>query len=183
MKNFLIFVLLVGVVVLGFLLYRNRTSRFQSANPGGGSKRHAAPYQTTDHKNQTITVVDCPTIAGNNNDVCIIPISYLEGMSGASDYGIVVHRNWTIVWYGDQGETLNVQQLPGRDCIKHGDEDSPDPNDKNLTGAISPVAVLQFAQITGNPKHDGVCFKTTVTVTPKNGTPTTYDPHMFNGGP
>lgn len=181
MKNVVIVVLLIAVGVLGFLLYRDLQAK--QAGRRGRPETHPAPYQTTDHKGQPITVVDCPTIAGQNNDVCIIPISYLEGMSGASDYGIVVHRNWTIVWYGDQGETLNVQPLPGRDCVKHGDEDAPDPNEKNLTPTISPQGVVQFAQVTSNTKHYGHCFKTTVIVTPKNGTPTTYDPHMFDSGP
>lgn len=183
MKNFLIFVLLLGVVVLGFLLYRNRTSGLQSVSSiGGGVPKPGTPRKTKDHKHQDITVQDCPTLAGQT-DVCIIPISYLESMSGASDYGIVVHRNWTVVWYGDQGETIDVQQLPGRDCIKHDQDDIPSQTEPNLTGTISPKGRVQVARVTGSPDHDGFCFKTTVTVTLKSGVVTTYDPHMFDGGP
>jgi hypothetical protein len=180
MKNFLIFLLLVVVVVLGFLLYKRQTAASQPLKPG---RTAGATHQRKDHKGNNVNTQDCEILVGQNNDVCIIPISYLRNMTqpGGQDTAIEVHRKYTLIWYGDGGESLDVQPLPGVDCSKHA-PDPPSPSSPNLTGQISSPGVLQVAQVTDAPDHDLYCYKTTVKVT-LNGQTTQIDPHIFNYGP
>jgi hypothetical protein len=178
MKNALVLVLVIALVVLGLLFYK-RTHGFV------GKAR--ATHQRTDHNGKPVNTEECETLVGKNNDVCIIPISYLLSMTtgGRPDTNALeVHHKDTIVWYGDHGESIEVQQMTGADCSKHAPGDPPDNppyGSDPLLVDITPVSPnLTYAHITDNPKNDRYCYKTNINVTTLDGKKIPIDPHTFD---
>lgn len=189
MKNTLIFLLLVAVIVLGFLLYKNRNAAGSvTASGTGGATKAGGPVTHTrkNHNGKNVETEDCAR-TGANNDTCVILISYLNAMvQSGKDRAIEVLSNDTIKWVGDGGETIVVQQLPGVDCWKHSQPDppnqQPNPGDQYLTGPFSGSATVQIGQVTKNPNNIGFCYKTNIQVTPLKGQPYPIDPHIFDQG-
>ena len=193
MKNTLIFLLLVAVIVLGFLLYKNRNAAGSvTASGTGGATKAGGPVTHTrkNHNGKNVETEDCAR-TGANNDTCVILISYLNAMvQSGKDRAIEVLSNDTVKWVGDGGETIVVQQLPGVDCWTHSQPDPPElqkpiPGDKYLTGPFSGSATVQIAQVTSNSKNIGFCYKTNIQVTPppsQGKPPYTIDPHIFDQG-
>lgn len=176
MKNALILVLLVVLAVLGFLCF-------------GKSKSHVGTprekHQRHDHNGKPVDTQECEYLVGKNKDVCIIPISYLQSMitGGQPDTAMEVHRKETIIWYGDKGESIVVQQMTGIDCSRHDQQDNPPPGSGAFLVDIKQVTPnIASAYITDNPKNDLYCYKTNINVT-VNGRTTTIDPHDFSDGP
>lgn len=189
MKNVLIFVLLVLVLVLGFFLYKQRNVGFIKVGPPAPKLVRAPGQQHNRHdKNGALVVThECDIII--NNDTCVLPISYLRRMAqpGQDTYAYEVRHDDKIIWFGDAGESLDVQPLKPVACSN---STPPPPGTTSLTDTISPPAVLQIGHVRGDPgnddsAHDFYCFKTTVNVTvgvPPNTTTTPIDPHIFNAG-
>jgi hypothetical protein len=102
---------------------------------------------------------------------------------GRPDAAMEVHHKETIIWYGDHGESIAVQQMTGIDCSKHDQPDNPPSGSGPFLVNITQVMPsLAYAYITDNPKNDGYCYKTNINVT-VNGRTTTIDPHDFGSGP
>lgn len=180
MKNVLIVVLIVVVIALGFLLYKNRSAG-AGLKPPKMARTSGATHIRNDKNGKNVSTKDCDILIGQNNDICVIPISYLRKMMqpGQDDYALEVHHKDTIIWYGDGGESLDVQPIGGADCP--GLSDAPQ-SGTNLTDTISSPGVLQFSQVPDDKGRDNYCYKTKVNVT-VNGKTTPLDPHMFNDGP
>jgi len=171
MKNALLLVLLVVVVVLGFLCYKNKST----------SKEQAMQHQRRDHSGKSVKTVDCPMRAGQDKKTCIIPISYLRGMLNGwdEDYAIEVHHKDTIKWIGDNGESIQVpDEMPGVRCSDHTQRDNPPKGEPSLISHISSGGNIVTAQVTANTNNEKYCYKNTIQVT-TNGKTTPIDPHEF----
>ena len=175
MKKALILVLLVVLVALGFFCYGRSKRRGFVGNPGAKHQRH-------DHNGKIVDTEECETLVGQHSDVCIIPISYLQEMMSERrpDTAMEVHHNETIVWVGNEGESITVRPMTGMNCAKHGEKDDPPSgSDSLLVDMKQPKPNLVFAHITNDRKNEKYCYKTNIDVTVKGGTTTTIDPHDF----
>jgi len=171
MKNALLLALLVVVVVLGFLCYKNRSM----------SKGQVIHHQRKDHGGNSVETVDCPLRTGQDKKTCIIPISYLTGMVNGwdEDYAIEVHHKDTIKWIGDNGESIQVpDEMPGVRCSDHTQRDNPPKGEPSLISHISSGGNIVTAQVTANTNNEQYCYKNTIKVT-INGKTTPIDPHEF----
>lgn len=181
MKNVLVFVLLVVVLVLGFFLYRTRS---ELSNKVAVKRPQVLRTAGTKHKRKDkngnpVDTQDCDILI--NNDTCVIPISYLRTMAqGQDNYALEVHHGDKIIWFGDHGESLDVQPLQGMPC-----PNSTGPSSTiYLLDTISPPGALQVGHVGGDPgnddqEHDLYCYKTIVKIA---GQTNPIDPHMFNAG-
>ncbi|PYY16237.1 MAG: hypothetical protein DMG60_15635 [Acidobacteria bacterium] len=169
MKNALLLVLVVLVAILGVLLYKCRSLN-----------RQVTHHQRKDHSGNLLETVDCPVRTGQDKKTCIIPISYLTGMVNGwdEDYAIEVHHKDTIKWIGDNGESIEVPDMPGVLCSDHTKGDRPAEGDQSLISQISPAGNIVTAQVTANTKNENYCYKNTIKVT-VNGKTTPIDPHEF----
>jgi hypothetical protein len=171
-KNAVLFLLAIAVVVLAFQLFKpENVTKLQVKH-----RRH-------DHNGKRVDTEECAR-TGQDNKTCVILMSYLEGMTqGGPDTAIEVHRNDTIKWVGDNGETIVVQPMPGIDCSDHTKPDKPsNGGNPSLIGPVSGSGNIQVAQVTDNSGNDLYCYKTNIDVT-LNGKRSTIDPHLFDEGP
>src|SRR5437868_15327906 len=169
MKNALLLVLVVLVAILGVLLYKCRSLN-----------RQVTHHQRKDHSGNLLETVDCPVRTGQDKKTCIIPISYLTGMVNGwdEDYAIEVHHKDTIKWIGDNGESIEVPDMPGVLCSDHTKGDRPAEGDQSLISQISPAGNIVTAQVTANTKNENYCYMNTIKCT-VNGNSTPIDPHEF----
>ncbi|HKR33125.1 MAG TPA: hypothetical protein VJT08_21775 [Terriglobales bacterium] len=175
MKNLLIVVLLIVIGVLAFLLAQNRSLNVTRVV----NHRH-------DHNGNPVDTQDCPERIGKKKNVCVIPVSYLQDMvSGAiGDTAIEVRHKETILWFGDNGESLDVKPMTGVVCSDHSKPDPvPQPGQPSLIDDQAGSGSARYAHVNDNSKNDGYCYKTNITVTTASGVVTTIDPHLFDGGP
>lgn len=177
MKKALFTVCIIGIglaIAVAVLAYKLSTRPYIFVGKSG------ATHQRHDHNGKTVNTQECETLLGKNGDVCVIPISYLESMTPDKDIAMEIHHKETIVWYGDKGETIAVQQMAGVDCSNHSQADNPPYGSDPLLVDITAVTPnLTYAHITDNPSNDRYCYKTNINVT-VNGRTTTIDPHTFD---
>jgi len=174
-KNAVVGLSVVGwafFAVAGFAFYNSTRPTWRNAG---------VKHQRQDHNGKTVNTEECPILLGVRKDVCVIKISYLQGMMapGQDETAIEVHPKDTIVWVGDQGETIDKVTMPGKDCSDHRKDDKPDA-ENTLIDQLSGTGSLKFSHVSDKNNHLRYCYKTTVTVT-LNGKQIDIDPHTFDG--
>lgn len=119
--------------------------------------------------------IDCYDRIGNNNDVCLLPLSWLKGMA-ENHPPILVHHKDVLVWIGDGGENLNVSDLTGAQCDnEHQPDNNAPPKPTEIpTDNGTPVVYASVKADKGYEKH---CYKHNIDY----GGSSPLDPHVYVG--
>jgi hypothetical protein len=123
----------------------------------------------------------CPIRTGKQNRLCVLPLSWLKSQESTGHLPIEVFHKDRIIWVGDDGELLVVNQLTRADCKDERTPISPDSTDMDPTDVDTDVLANAIsAVVTMNQSNEGKCYKHNIIVYDENGTKTgKVDPHII----